>query len=144
MKKFYDTCALLKLMDKIFEEDDFVISSITLKELENIKTSINKDFSIKYQARCLIHLLDTNFNRYETINYNSNWNELLKQFLFLSDNNDSKIILSAYYYNNNIDNIIFVTEDLCCKQLAKILGLQTEYLSAQKQDLLLDKSNFIL
>ena len=38
MKKFYDTCALLKLMHKAFEEK-FIISNITLKELENIKTS---------------------------------------------------------------------------------------------------------
>ena len=41
-KKFYDTNAVLKLQSKIFE-DEFVLSSTTLHELEHIKTSKNKD-----------------------------------------------------------------------------------------------------
>ena len=47
--KFYDTNAILKLQDKIFEED-FIISSVTLQELEHIKVSRNKDDQIKYKA----------------------------------------------------------------------------------------------
>ena len=43
--KFYDTNALLLLKEKAFGEK-FVISSITLEELENIKTSRNKDDKI--------------------------------------------------------------------------------------------------
>lgn len=39
-KKFYDTCSLLLKSNNIFDDDEvFVISSITLKELEYIKTS---------------------------------------------------------------------------------------------------------
>ena len=39
--RFYDTCSLLKKVDNLFDEENFVISSVTLKELESIKTSIN-------------------------------------------------------------------------------------------------------
>ena len=39
--KFYDTNALLELQEEILEEP-FAISSVTLEELENIKTSKNK------------------------------------------------------------------------------------------------------
>ena len=39
--KFYDTSSLLLKVDSLFEEEEkFVISSITLEELENIKKSI--------------------------------------------------------------------------------------------------------
>ena len=41
-KKFYDTNAVLKLQSKIFE-NEFVLSSTTLHELEYIKTSKNKN-----------------------------------------------------------------------------------------------------
>ena len=47
MKKLYDTCSLLDLQEKAFEEE-FYISLVTLQELENIKTSANKDAEIKY------------------------------------------------------------------------------------------------
>lgn len=40
--KFYDTCSLLLGLEDIFNEP-FVISSITLEELEHIKTSAHKD-----------------------------------------------------------------------------------------------------
>ena len=50
--KFYDTSSLLLNISDLFSEEDttVVISSITLQELENIKTSAHKDFSIKSAA----------------------------------------------------------------------------------------------
>lgn len=51
MKKFYDTSSLLlttNLFEQNTEENEIIISSITLKELEYIKTSSNKDYDIKY------------------------------------------------------------------------------------------------
>lgn len=51
--KFYDTSALLEGLEDVFKEK-FVISSITLKELENIKTSAHKDAHQKYQVRKLL------------------------------------------------------------------------------------------
>ena len=53
MIKFYDTSSLLLIDDKLFENinETIAISSITLKELENIKVSANKDTHVKYAAR---------------------------------------------------------------------------------------------
>lgn len=54
MNKFYDTSSLLltnALFEEKPEEDNIIISSISLKELEHIKTSPNKDFNVKYLAR---------------------------------------------------------------------------------------------
>ena len=63
--KFYDTSSLLKQVDSLFENDDLIaISSITFEELENIKTSSNKDADVKYSARKLLHILDNNMDKY--------------------------------------------------------------------------------
>ena len=52
--KFYDTCSLLLAGESLFDkEEQFVISSITFKELEHIKTASNKDTDVKYSARLL-------------------------------------------------------------------------------------------
>ena len=54
MKLFYDTCSLLDAQKEAFESGDkFYISSITINELENIKTSGTKDEETKYNARTL-------------------------------------------------------------------------------------------
>ena len=45
MKKFYDTCALLNAGERAFAEP-FYISMVTLRELENIKTSRSKDAEV--------------------------------------------------------------------------------------------------
>ena len=133
MQFFYDTCALLNELHKAFETNiPFVISNITLKELEQIKTSNFKDSEIKFRARRLIHLLDANEDKYEVVNYCKAWDNELQNYEILSDNNDSKIIFSAI--KKSQDNpIIFVTEDICCKRLAKNLGLQVRYLIEGKQ-----------
>jgi len=46
MNKFFDTSSLLLLADSLFEEPidyNVYITSITLSELEHIKTALNKD-----------------------------------------------------------------------------------------------------
>ena len=70
MKLFYDTCALLDAQGDAFESSDkFYISSITINELENIKTSGTKDEETKYNARTLLHLLEIHENKYEIVLY---------------------------------------------------------------------------
>lgn len=118
MIKFYDTCSLLKKVDTLFEDDErFVVSSITLEELENIKTSDRKSPDVKYAARKLVRLLDENTDKYELHIYNSkNEKVILKKNLIL--NNDTKILASAVNYKK--DEVIFVTNDICLKNLAQI------------------------
>jgi len=126
MSKFYDTCALLELQNQAFNSH-FLISNITLKELELIKTSSSKDFDIKYKARKLIHLLDENEDKYTIINYQKDWDEAIKISPILFDNNDSKIIMTALKVSLQ-EPVNFITADLNCKKLAQSIGLNTEYL----------------
>ena len=116
MKKFYDTCSLLELQSAILE-DDFLISNISLTELENIKTSTTKDEEIKYRARQVLHLLHENEDKYKVIIYIEDYDALLKKHM-LPITNDSKIIISAlvgFERECGLDEGIFITHDLACK-----------------------------
>ena len=117
MINFYDTCSLLLKGTKVFEEDtNFLISSITLNELENIKTSTNKDPEVKYQARQLLRLLDKNTEQYSCVVFKQS---MLKPFIEkdLEITNDLKILACAYSLEADI---CFVTNDLALKQIAKM------------------------
>ena len=110
--KFYDTCALLELQQDILKTNPFIISSITISELELIKTSSTKDEETKWAARKILHLLEDNEDAYFVVPYNSNIDDNIIKTFGLILNNDSRIIASAYnYYINNMDTV-FVTSDL--------------------------------
>lgn len=96
--KFYDTSSLLLKVNTLFEENEtFALSSITLEELEHIKTSANKDANIKYAARKLVHLLDTHMGEYDVELYSDKLDEpLLSSGIFI--NNDAKILACALSY----------------------------------------------
>ena len=64
--KFYDTSSLLIAGESAFKEK-FVVSSITFKELEHIKSSSHKDAEVKYSARLLTRLFDENPSCYEVV-----------------------------------------------------------------------------
>lgn len=112
--KFYDTSSLLLKADSLFTDGEpFAISSITLKELEEIKVSANKDANIKYAARHLLHALDEHDGEYEvSIFQESMLQEIIDNNLPIS--NDTKILASALDYE------IFVTNDLALKKIARI------------------------
>lgn len=114
--KFYDTNALLELQEDVLAED-FAISSVTLEELESIKTNKNKTEETRYKARKIVHILDENQDSYEVIIYNKNIEQqLLIHGLELT--NDNKICACAKSLCHD-NNIIFVTNDLCCRIIAK-------------------------
>lgn len=115
-KKFYDTNAVLKLQSKIFD-DDFALSSTTLHELEHIKMSRNKDEEVKYNARKVIHLLDTYSDKYDVVTFTTDVDELMHEY-GVFDSPDNEIIACAKYYSKEND-IIFITNDICCKVIAK-------------------------
>ena len=71
-------------------------------------------------------MLDENRDQYEVVIYN-------KDFCPADPtNNDSKIISCAVSLNDN--DLIFVTEDLCCQALAEAAGLKTEYCKEEGLD----------
>lgn len=109
MKKFYDTCALLNAGEKAFAEP-FCVSLITLRELENIKTSRNKDAEIKHKARKVTRLLANHPEMYEVSGYAMRLNGELDA--------DSMICLSAVQIAED-EPIVFVTDDLSCRCIAR-------------------------
>lgn len=120
--RFYDTCSLLLKANTLFDSDEpFVISSITLEELENIKTSSAKDADTKYIARKLLHSLDENRDKYDIHIFKESMLNPIKE-KDLSISNDMKILATAIDYNNNIrsDEVIFVTNDLALKAIANL------------------------
>ena len=125
MMKFYDTCVLLDYGEEIFKKNEkFLISSITLQEIENIKNSRLKDDDTKYKARVLGKLLLDNPDLYQVITYKKYY---LDSFTKLyEESNDSKIIACAVLGVK--EEIIFVTSDIACYHIATNLWhLNTEF-----------------
>ena len=114
---YYDTCSLLLTADTLFDnpEEQVIISSVSLRELEDIKSSDKKDADVKYAARHLTRILDKNKEKFITDIY-YDLSELIKKYN-LPDNNDSRILISAYNYP---DEVYFCSNDLCLRSLATI------------------------
>ena len=121
--KYYDTNALLELMDKAFE-NEFAISSKTIEELESIKVSQHKDSQIKYQARKVCHLLDEYYGEYKIKIMDIEHYTILEQFN-LPVSNDNLIIAGCFLLNK-IESIEFITNDIACRVTAReIFGLES-------------------
>ena len=119
---FYDTNAILDMQDKILESN-FIISSVTLYELEHIKVSKNKDDEIKYKARKAIHILDENHDKYQVIIPTGKTIKLLDKFKL--DQSPDNLICGCAYECSQKNNIVFVSNDICCKTIAnKVFGLE--------------------
>ena len=118
--KFYDTNALLDLQEEVFEER-FFCSIKTFSELEHIKTSRNKDEETRYKARKITHLLDENNNMYEAaiVNYQEYVDDIVNIFGLNPEDPDNIIIYSAWCKSKEIKDLVFVTNDICCKNIAK-------------------------
>ena len=120
--KFYDTCSLLLKTNHLFDDKDskVVISSITLQELEDIKTSHNKDAETKYSARKLLNILSENPKAYEIWIFKESMLEPIVEKGFDHINNDLRILATAfdYDYYQHPDETVFVTNDLALQAIA--------------------------
>lgn len=121
--KCYDTCSLLEQAGHLFDSDEFtlVISSITLEELESIKTSGNKDPDVKYAARKVLTDMDEHYGAFEIILYNDSYGDMMMRD-GISLSNDAKIIACARHFaaKHPQDEVIFVTNDLICRHIASM------------------------
>jgi predicted ribonuclease YlaK len=114
---------LLELQEKLFDEQ-FIVSSKSIEELEGIKTSANKDADVKYKARQIVHLLNQNQDKYDVIIPNNITYDILKD-MQLQVTSDNIIMACAYERNKLTGDIEFYTNDLCCNLIAKqIFGLK--------------------
>ena len=123
---FFDTNALLNLQEKAFSEK-FIISQKTLEEIENIKTNSFKDKEIKYKARKCAHLLDENYGNFEVVLTTDAVLENISKFE-IEISPDSIIISAAEIYQKcNKVPIIFVTDDINAKCIARgVFGLNVK------------------
>lgn len=116
---FYDTCSLILKADELFQSDTiFAFADVTLKELEHIKTSKDKEEHLKHQVRKLLYLLYKHPEKYEIVD------TVEQVFDCLPNNNDGKIIstMVTYFNHNMFTKQVFVTSDLSCYHLARTVG----------------------
>lgn len=130
--KFYDTNALIKLLDDVLSEN-FAVSSITLEELEDIKTNKNKTEELRFKARKAVHILDENRDKYKVVIYNDGHEDILNRY-GIEKNNDNKICACAKELSYDVNNLVFVTDDICCSVIAEsVFGLEVEHANSTEK-----------
>ena len=133
---FYDTSSLLLKAGTLFEqEENIIISSITLSELEEIKTSRNKDNDVKYAARTLLRKLEENPDAYDVIIYTSLMLAPIEE-RHLPVNNDTLILACAIWSDKyqHPDELVFYTNDLAQKHIANLF-FGTDSIASVEKDL---------
>ena len=143
--KFYDTSSLLLKANTLFENNElFAISSVTLQELEDIKSNRNKTPDIKAAARYLLTKLDANLGKYEIVIYRESFGERIGQ-KDLALTNDTKILACAIWLNNRqpyMDDVVFVTNDFALKQFANLF-FGTDSIESVREDIDDEYTGFI-
>ena len=133
--KFYDTCSLLLKGHHLFDNDNerVAISSITLQELEDIKSSGRKDESIKFAARQILNILNSRKD-YDIHIFKPNMLEKFEQF---EPTNDIKILATAFDYDCNVhpDETVFVSNDLTLKAIANLYFGEDSIESVDEEEL---------
>lgn len=111
---FLDTNILLKHLDRVKQLNNFYISSVTLEELEDIKTSGKKTEDVRYAARRAVRWLNENENNFECIVYGVDVSEE-----DIVTNDDKIILCCCYIRKQQSEPVTFVTDDMLCKLLAQ-------------------------
>ena len=127
-KRFLDTNSILTDCTDI---SNVVISSKTLDELENIKSSSHKDNDIKYKARVAVRAIREQKPEIVVVQ-KSDYDKI--EELGLEITNDNLIIASAWRYSQE-NSIVFVTQDVLCSLIANTyFGLDVEELKLKNDD----------
>jgi len=113
-------------LEQLEKEESFYLSSVTLRELEGIKTSKVKSDEVKFAARKAVRWLDSNEEKYTVVVYEDCMRTACLDIVEdLEETNDLKIMLCAKWVDavEGI-SIEFCTNDILCKIIAKeYLGL---------------------
>lgn len=117
---FYDTNILLSNLTFVKENGSFILSPITIAELENIKTSSNKDDEVKFQARRAVRFLSENRDLWNAPIHKEEAVQIAREKCNLKDNNDGNIVADFYIeLINEKEKLYFVTNDLLCGLFAE-------------------------
>ena len=114
---FYDTNVLLSNLEFVKENGEFLISPTTIGELENIKTSANKDDEVKFQARRAVRFLIENRSQWKAPLHKEELVKMSKEKCDVPDTNDGNIIADFYIEaltGKHDVPVVFVTSDLLC------------------------------
>lgn len=115
--KFFDTSSLL-LLDSLEDGYQIAISTITLQELESLKSC--RDANKKYLARQTTKMLVEHLDQFEIVIFTQ---DMLTPFIQrdLEITNDIKILASAFYLDSLYpDEVTFVTNDLALQNIANL------------------------
>ena len=103
-------------MDVLEKEDFFILSSVSIEELEDIKTNRSKDDDVKYRARKAVRFLSEHPEKYEVIVYRDYWSEVPINNITA----DQRIIICALYAQKDEQkDIIFCSDDILARLIAK-------------------------
>ena len=137
MIRFYDTCAILNLQDKLLNGDDkFYISSVTVQELEHIKDDKTKTEDVRYKARKASHIIDNNPDRCSVVVFDDTANKYIEIYnLKSTDNiNDIRICATAAMLNDKNQDVVFYSDDVLCKIFARdIFHLDVQNISNKEE-----------
>ena len=122
--------------DNSLFSERFLISSVSLHEIEHIKTNNNKTDDVKYNARKISRLLDKNYTLYDVVVYSNDIAKYITYDLGLDATiPDNQIVgIASYIQKINGKDVIFVTNDICLKNIARSLGLVVESVKKNKID----------
>lgn len=88
---------------------------------------------MRYDARRIVHLLEENPDKFITVVFTTEINELLQEY-HVFDTPDNEIVACAKYLSKTED-VLFVTNDVCCKIIARdIFKLTVESVDENKDD----------
>lgn len=103
-------------MDVLEKEDFFILSSVSIEELEDIKTNRSKDDDVKYRARKAVRFLNEHPEKYEVIVYRDYWSEVPINNITA----DQRIIICALHaQKDGQKDIIFCSDDILARLIAK-------------------------
>ena len=123
MQYFYDTNVLLSNNKEWFnQKEKFFISSITIEELEQIKSSETKNPEIKYLARKASRWLTENTDKYHVYLFDKN-DKKINKFPFTIDSPDKQILATVFKAYKEED-LTFLTYDFNCYLFAQALGVK--------------------
>lgn len=123
MNNFYDTSALLEKSIYLPSKDEnMVISTTVLEELEKIKSSSKKDESVKQKARKVINFIRNNPTAIEVICFKDFMVEPILNKDITTITPDLKILGAAIWYDTNVapDATNFYTNDLALANIANL------------------------
>ncbi|RFZ78237.1 hypothetical protein DS742_14060 [Lacrimispora amygdalina] len=135
MTKFIDTNILLSHLDVLENENMFLISSVSIQELEEIKTNSKKTEELRYSARVAVRWLNDHPEKYKAIIYDGEVRDFNDHLL--DETHDTQIVECATYAKSvmGYGDLIFITDDILCKLIAKeYFGLAVDSLKSNADD----------